>query len=671
VSERAEATALLLVDLQHDFLDRPALAPDADSLSARAGALLRGFRERRLPVAHAHTVVRADGADRMPHWRRRTTHECVEGTRGASPPAPLAPAPGELVCHKQHYSAFADPRLDPWLRERSVARLVVAGLYLHACVRSTALDAYQRGYEVWVAGDAVGTTEALHGELSRAWLAARAARFRSAEEIFADLDGAPAARREGLCAAWIAGAPRTGGERGCFAHRDPCRTSRVLSEIALGGAREVAEAARAARKAQGAWAAADPAQRADLLDGWAAALESARARLAELLIREVAKPRRFAEEEIGRAVSHVRLAAQLARDARALAVAPGVSALRRPVGVVGLVTPWNNPLAIPVGKIAPALAFGNAVVLKPAPQASEIALAIARELERAGIPAGLVNVVLGASEAARALCRDPAVDAVSMTGSLEAGRVVAGLCAEALKPLQAELGGNNAAIVLADAELDRVAPDLVRAAFGFSGQRCTAIRRFVVERAVAERFEAAAAAAMGALRLGLPDDPATDVGPLVSAEQRDRVVAAIERARGEGARLVAGGGVPAALAHGAWLAPALLADADPHSRIAQEETFGPVALLQVAGDLEHALALANGVPQGLVMSVHTRDPRARARVLEAAQAGIVQLSPGPLAVHPRAPFSGWKASGLGPPEHGAWDADFYTRMQAVYGEAPC
>jgi acyl-CoA reductase-like NAD-dependent aldehyde dehydrogenase len=177
--------------------------------------------------------------------------------------------------------------------------------------------------------------------------------------------------------------------------------------------------------------------------------------------------------------------------------------------------------------------------------------------------------------------------------------------------------------------------------------------------------------AIRALAIGDPSDRVTEVGPLVSVAHRDRVLAAIDRARAGGARLVVGGTVPAALAAGAWLAPALLADAAPGSRIVQEETFGPVAVLQVARDLDEAIALANGVPQGLLQSVHTRDAAARARALAAAEVGMVQLALGPLAVHPRAPFSAWKASGLGPPEHGVWDAAFYTRTQAVYEDPTC
>jgi acyl-CoA reductase-like NAD-dependent aldehyde dehydrogenase len=193
----------------------------------------------------------------------------------------------------------------------------------------------------------------------------------------------------------------------------------------------------------------------------------------------------------------------------------------------------------------------------------------------------------------------------------------------------------------------------------------------VVEESIRARFEALLRDAVADLVNGEPDDPATEVGPLISVEKRDWLVATIERAVSDGARLVVGGNVPPGLERGAWLAPALLVDVDPRCRIAQEESFAPLAMILTARDLDDALAIANGVPHGLVMSVHTRDERARARVLETAQAGILQLASGPLAVHPRAPFAGWKASGLGPPEHGIWDAAFYARTQAVYSDEPC
>jgi alpha-ketoglutaric semialdehyde dehydrogenase len=674
VSDARSRTALVLVDLQQDYLARPGLVPDVPSVCAGAAALLAGMRRLGLPVVHARTLVRADGSDGMPHWRRQGVRQCVEGTPGADAPVALAETPGELVVRKRFFSAFGDARLEPWLREHGVVRLILAGVYTHACVRSTALDAYERGFEVTIADDAVGSTEPVHAEITRTYLAARAASFDTVAALLADLGDPAAAAPDSagatLPAAVVAGAATSGGS-GHYVHRDPCRTARVLAAVPLGGTAEVDVAATVAEAAQQVWARVAPAERAALLDRWAGELDAQRARLVGLLVREVGKPRRAAEEEVGRAIAHARVAAELVRETRAIAVAPGVTAAPRPVGVVGLITPWNNPLAIPVGKIAPAIGFGNGVVLKPAPQAALTTQALLETLDGAAPPPGLLNVVFGTTDAVRAVCRDPHVAAVSVTGSVTTGRAVAAFAAEAMKPIQAELGGNNAAVVLADADLDRIVPELVRAAFLFAGQRCTAIRRFVVERPVAARFEALAADAVRALVVGDPDDGATEVGPLVSVEHRARVLATLARARADGARIVVGGTTPPALADGAWLAPALVADAAPESAIVQEETFGPVAVLQVADGLEHALALANGVQHGLLQSVHTHDATARARALAAAEVGMVQLASGPLAVHPRAPFSAWKASGLGPPEHGLWDAMFYTRTQTIYEDTAC
>lgn len=668
-----DATALLLVDLQRDFLGRPGLVPDAGSLCRRAATLLDACRALGRPIAHVHTLTRPDGADRMPHWTAAGLTACVAGTVGATTPDELAPASGELVARKQFYSGFADPALDDWLRSRSVHRVVVAGVYTHGCVQATVLDAYQRGYDVWVAEDAVGTTDAVHGQLSRSWLNGRAARFVSVDDLLRDLGSQPGPRIPpdvpSHPVAVIAGVPRPATNSRRYTHRDPCRADTVVSEVSLGGPTEVEAAANAAASVQQEWARSTVAERAALLDRWARALATDAPRLAALIVDEVAKPVRAAEDEVQRAVAHVRTAAALLGqfgDPRALA--PAVYVRHRPVGVVGLVMPWNNPVALPVGKLAPALAFGNAAVFKPAPEASGVALALLESLGQAGALPGLVDVVLGDREAAEALCDEPGVDAISVTGSVATGRAIAARCARSATPVQAELGGNNAAIVLGDADLEHVVPALLRAAFAFAGQRCTAIRRFIVDATIADRFEAVAKAAVTGVTVGDPRDPRTEVGPMISVGARDRVVDDVERALAGGARLMTGGVVPPGLEHGAWFAPTLLADVEPASAIAQEETFGPVAVLIPVADLEEALAVANGVVQGLILAVCTDDERARARVLEEGKAGIVQVGPGPLAVHPDAPFGGWKASGSGPPEHGEWDAAFYTRAQAVYGD---
>lgn len=649
MTARTPSPALVVVDVQRDFLARPGLTPSADHLVARVTAIVDAFRTRGLPVMHVQTRTRADGGDRMPHWRDLGVTACVEGTVGAAAPDGVGPAAGELLVTKQHYRGFGDPVVAPWLRERGVERVVVCGLYTHACVRETVLDAYEAGFEVWVAADAVATPEPLHGMLTRQWLEARAARFEPIATVVAALDG---------------DAPPTS-----LLHHDPCDPTKVVTEVPRTARDDVRRAAEAAAVAQVAWKARPASERAEHLDAWAAVLEHRAEPLTAQIVREVAKPRAAAADEVRRAIGHVRTSAALARGEVAATsdVAPGVAVRHHPVGVIGIVMPWNNPLALPVGKIAPAIGFGNAVVCKPAPEGTATAWMLRESLVDAGVPADLLQVVPGGVDTAEALIDDPLVDAIAVTGSVATGRAVVARCGIHAKPLQAELGGNNAVIVLPDADLEAIVRPLVQGAYSYSGQRCTAIRRFVVDASVAARFEALLVAEIDRLVVGDPSDPATDVGPLISLAARDRVASVVDEAVRDGARVVAGGRVPEGFAHGPWYAPTLLTDVVAASRVAQEETFGPVTVVLAVDGVDEAIAVANGVEQGLVAAVCTSDAAARNRVLDALHAGILQVGAGALPVHPDAPFGGWKASGFGPPEHGVWDATFATRPQAVYG----
>lgn len=628
-------TALLLVDLQRDYLERPGLVPAEEVLVPAVVELLTAFRDAGLPIAHVRTITAADGSDAMPHWRTAGRTACVDGSPGAQCPPALAERPGEMVAVKQHYSGFADARLDPWLRDRGVEGLIVAGLYTHACVRETVLDAYQLGYDVAVASGAVGTDDVAHADATRAWLTGRAACFVSTAEVLVGL---------GLVAP-------------------------AGSQVATGAAEateaDVDRTVRSVALAQPGWADTAPAARADLLHRWADLIDERHDALAAAIVEQVAKPIAAAQDEVRRAAAHVRVAAGLLDDGNET-VAPGVRVRRRPVGVIGAITPWNNPVALPAGKIAPALALGNGVVLKPAPEGAAATTGLVDALLDAGAPPGLVGVVNGGARTGSAVAAHPGVDAVVVTGSVATGRLLAARCGSLLKPLQAELGGNNAAIVLADADLDAIVPALVRGAFAYSGQRCTAIRRLVVEASILDAVVERATAVLRDLVVGDPRDPGTDLGPLISVAARDRVRAVVEGARREGA-LVRENPLPRGLPAGAWLSPCLIVTGDRSSSIVQDETFGPVLVVQPADGLDDALEAANGVGQGLIMAICTDDASAREAFRRRASAGILQFGPGPLPVHPEAPFGGWKDSGLGPPEHGRWDVDFMTRTQAVYG----
>jgi len=664
--------ALLLLDLQQDFLARPGLSPSPARLGERIQRLLQGCRERGVPVLHVRTGVRPDGSDRMPHWKRQGTWACVEGTPGVRPPSGLEEAPGEPVFRKRFFSAFGAPGLEARLAELRSPSLLIAGLYLHACVRATALDAYERGYDVWIIDDAVGSTEPVHAEITRSYLGERAVRFIETAELLEHLRGSRSSDAVAACdafpVAWIAGKPCAANGHRRLRLQQPSQLSVCLGEVPLAGAVEVGAAAAAAAQARPEWEQRGAEQRAACLGRLAEQLAGREQELIRLLVREIGKPRGEAQTEVRRAIGHVEGALRRipAGDAPIGGPESAASVRYRAVGTVGLITPWNNPLAIPVGKIAPALAFGNAVVWKPSCRAPRVALAIAAALQEAGVPGELVNLVFGEADTARCLIVDAGIDAVSVTGSILTGRRAAALCAQHAKPLQAELGGNNAAIVLADCDLEAEAQGLALAAFGFAGQRCTASRRIIVERSAVPRFVDALVTAAERLKVGDPEDPDTQVGPLVSPEHRDGVAAALAQAVSEGARILCGGVRPPGLAGGCYFLPTLVSGLGPESPLVQEETFGPVAVILPADDLEEAIRIANGVPQGLVASLSTRDAGARERFARSVEAGILKLAPGALAVHPEAPFKGWKASGIGPPEHGDWDREFYARPQAVY-----
>ena len=318
----------------------------------------------------------------------------------------------------------------------------------------------------------------------------------------------------------------------------------------------------------------------------------------------------------------------------------------------------------------PALLYGNAVVWKPAPAGSGIALDVLRLLGDAGVPRGTVTLVCGDHATAEHLLASPLVDAVSLTGSSAVGTCAQAICAARRIPLQAELGGNNAAIVWSDADLDDAALKLAAGAFGSAGQRCTANRRVIVDAHCADALLSRLRAATDALPWGDPLDDATRVGPLVSAAACARVAGVVERARANGAEVwtaPAHAARAAALgAAGAYHPPAIVRADDPSAEIVQEETFGPVAVVQVAPSWDAALRLLNGVPQGLVAALFSASDERRASFLDEARAGILKIGSATAGVGAETPFSGWKSSGVGPPEHGSGDPEFYTRAQAVY-----
>lgn len=653
---------LLLVDLQQDYLAHPRLEAAA-LLVARAADVLQGFRERTWPIVHAWTTVRPVPDQRMPHWKAAGRWHCVEGTPGHQPPPALRPLSTEPVVHKTFFSAFEDPNLEQILATQAIDTVVLAGVHLHACIRATALDAYARGFAVHIVADAVGSYDPVHAAITRHYLEDRTVVFQTAEALFQHTP--PTAENTALLpAAVINHHPRIDTAAGVVRHASP-RQPDTVWHIPHAPTALIDEAVQHTRTAQADWKKTTPAVRQQVLEQLADLIETNADALTTHLADTIGKPVRAGQGEVAATAAMLRAVAARTHQIPA----PHQQPVRRvPLGVVALITPWNNPLYIPLGKMAPALLFGNGVVWKPAPAGYPTAVRVMALLELSGVPAGLINLVGGGIAASRTLMAHPHIDAVTLTGSEQAGAAAQVLCAQQPRPLQAELGGNNAAIVWHDAHLQDAARAVVAGAFGMAGQRCTANRRVIVDASCYEAFIPLLQHEMQALVWGDPLDPATDVGPLIHATQLRRVAAFVEQARCDGHAVVSHHQQPLGdQPDGAsYYPPTLVLCDDAAHDLVQSETFGPVLVVQRAEDWDHALSLCNGVRQGLAAALFSSSASRQQQFLDRAQAGILKFNQSTAGAAVDRPFGGWKATGIGPPEHGDSDLDFYTRLQAIY-----
>ncbi|MFJ4907060.1 aldehyde dehydrogenase family protein [Streptomyces sp. NPDC093249] len=446
--------------------------------------------------------------------------------------------------------------------------------------------------------------------------------------------------------------------------RNPADPDDIVVSLRTPGAFAAADAVERARAAQPGWLRGGAAARAAALGAVATALEAEAEELAALAVREVGKPLTEARAEIARAAAIWRYYAQAPYEPTGAVheTAAGAGLLlsrRRPYGVAGLVTPWNFPFAIPSWKAAPALAVGNAVVLKPAPEATACAQRLAEIIGRA-LPERVFTLLPGGATEGDALVS--AADVVSFTGSTPVGRAVARAATARGIPAQAEMGGLNAAIVLPDADIGRAAAHIAAAVAGFAGQKCTATSRIVAVGAALEPLREALAEAFRAIRVGDPADPATVCGPLVHESARDRVADAWQ-----GLSALAGATVPDA--PGWYAAPTLVEKVPPGHRLLNEEVFGPVAALLPADDLAHAVRITNSVPYGLVTSVHTGSLDAALYGLDLLDTGMIRVNAPSTGVDFHLPFGGSKQSGHGPKEQGRAALEFYTSSR-TYTLAP-
>ncbi len=455
-----------------------------------------------------------------------------------------------------------------------------------------------------------------------------------------------------------------------YQRRNPWRPSEVVGEFPSSDAEDVAVAVDAAAEAQRGWAALPAAKRGAFLARAADAIEARAEEIAHDMTREMGKPLRESRMEAGRAAAIFRFFSgegwrPLGQVFEQSATGATVFTRRRPLGVVGLITPWNFPAAIPAWKTAPALAYGNTVVLKLAQDAPLTGLHLARACSEAELPDGVLNVVIGrGSDVGEPLVADARVRAISFTGSVPVGHGVRDRAAQLGKRVQLELGGQNPLLVMHDANLDASVQAAYMGAFWSAGQKCTATRRIFVHDRVYEDFRSRLLERIARGKVGDPADSETEVGPLVNESQFDEVLAGIARGREEGGVVLAGGERADPDAY--LVAPTLFEHVRDDAFLSREEVFGPVTSLYSFGTLDEAIERANAVSFGLSASVFTRDLATAQRCVDELQAGILHVNSQTAGADVHVPFGGSKASGYGPHEQGRAAIEFYTEEITVY-----
>jgi acyl-CoA reductase-like NAD-dependent aldehyde dehydrogenase len=471
----------------------------------------------------------------------------------------------------------------------------------------------------------------------------------------------------------IAGEWVDSGSGRTFESRNPADTRDLIGRFQAGTAADAARAIRAAEIAGLTWRRTPAPKRGEILYRFGALMAEHKERLARAMSREMGKVLAEARGDVQEGID---IAFLMAGEGRRLFgdTTPSelpdkwAMSIREPIGVAGIITPWNFPIAIPCWKMMPALVSGNTVVFKPSSDTPHCATLLVELMAEAGFPAGTVNLVTGpGAEVGDAIVASPDVPVISFTGNTETGRRLATQAATRLKRVSLELGGKNGIVVLADADLDLATDGIVWSAFGTTGQRCTAASRVIVERpvldALLERLEGRAKA----LRLGSGLDPATDVGPLVNAGALDKVAGYIDVGRRDG-ELVTGGqrasGV--GLEHGHFFEPTIFAGVAPMDRLAQEEIFGPVLSVITVDDYQAAVTALNQIRYGLSSAIFTRDANSAFRAMRDFETGIVYINAGTIGAETHLPFGGTKETGNGHREAGHAALDTFTEWKSIY-----
>jgi alpha-ketoglutaric semialdehyde dehydrogenase len=454
-----------------------------------------------------------------------------------------------------------------------------------------------------------------------------------------------------------------------FASLNPS-TGEVIESFPRSTAADVDRAVAAARSAWEDWRLVPAPERGNILFRFAQLLERSKPELSDLMTREMGKVKAEAGGDVQEAID---MSYYMGGEGRRLFGHTTPSELRNkfmmsvrmPVGVVGAITPWNFPIAIPAWKLCPALVCGNTVVLKPAEDTPLLAQRFVELLYEAGVPEDVVQVVHGfGEEAGEALVRHPDVPVITFTGSRETGVLVTKGASDELKHVHLELGGKNAIIVMDDADLDLAVDGIVWSAFGTAGQRCTAASRVIVQRGVYDALQSKLVAKAEAMRIGAPWEDDTQIGPVINETAVEKIHSYTEIGQGEGAKLLTGG--ERVEGHGFYYRPTVFADVDPEMRIAQEEIFGPTTALIPVDSFEDAVRAANSVRYGLSSSIFTSDVNKAFRAMRDLQTGITYINAGTTGAEVHLPFGGMKQTGNGHREAGQAALDVFTEWKSVY-----
>jgi acyl-CoA reductase-like NAD-dependent aldehyde dehydrogenase len=458
-----------------------------------------------------------------------------------------------------------------------------------------------------------------------------------------------------------------------FESRNPADTRDLIGYFQQGSAADVAMAVSAAWDARPGWRATPAPKRGEILYRFGALMAEHKEPLARAMTREMGK---VLDEARGDVQEGIDIAFLMAGEGRRMFgdTVPSelpdkwAMSVRQPIGMAGIITPWNFPIAIPCWKMMPALVTGNVVIFKPASDTPHCATLLVELMAEAGFPPGTVNLITGSgAEVGNAIVDNPDIEVISFTGNSSTGKRIAEKAARRLKRVSLELGGKNGVVVLRDADLDLATDGILWSAFGTTGQRCTAASRVIVEQSVVDGLLDRLAARVGRLKLGSGLDETVDVGPLINAAAVDKVGGYVELGRAEG-KLVTGGSAATDgdLANGHFFEPTIFTDVRPMDRIGQEEIFGPVLSVIPVADFDAAIMALNGTRYGLSASVFTQDVNKAFRAMRDFETGIVYVNAGTTGAETHLPFGGWKETGNGHREAGRAALETYTEWKSIY-----